>query len=238
MRGGIPSFCNGFQASTPENSENSMGLLDDLKKQAEVVKTQQVSQQSMLQESIKLVEAKMHQTFLYLNDLFKQLAVLKPTNPTTYSIPGIGEFRNLEFAQSFIDFRKKKIYDKDYYDYISLFVKWASPSNISIERDMPATIQKVRDVLWYFGLKFTEEEIKNRGGGFQKMKLTVPGTITCDITISADHENGRLVVKGKHFLRLGADELRIPAADFNEALLEEFAKMLIGRSIVLRKYRV
>jgi len=215
-----------------------MGLLDDLKKQAEAVKTQRVSQQSMLQESIKLVEAKMHQTFLYLNDLLKHLAVLKPTNPTAYSIPGIGDFQNLEFAQSFIDYRKKKIYDKDYYDYITLFIKWASPANISIERDMPATIQKVRDVLWNSGMKFVEEEIKKPGGGFQKIKFTVPAAVTCDITISADHENGRLVVKGKHFLRLGADELRIPAGDVNEALLEEFAKMLIGQSIVLRKYRV
>ena len=215
-----------------------MGLLDDLKKQADMVKSQQLSQQSMLQESTRLVEAKMHQTFLYLNDLLKQLAVLKPTNPTAYSIPGIGDFQDLVFAESFIGYRKKKIFDKDYYDVINFFIKWASPASISLERDMPATIQKVRDVLWSFGLKFTEEEIKKPGGSFQKLKFTVPANVTCDITITADHENGRLVVKGKHFLRLGADELHIPAGDIDEALLEEFAKMLIGRRSVLRKYRV
>ena len=214
-----------------------MGLLDDLKKQAEMVKSQQLSQQSMLQESIKLVEAKMHRTFLYLNDLLKQLTVLKPTNPMAYSIPGIGDFQNLEFAESFIDYRKKKIFDKDYYDVITLFIKWASPTSLTVERDMPATIQKVSDVLWSFGLKFTEEKIEKPGGGFQKMKFTVPSTVTCDITISADHDNGRLVVKGKHFFRLGADELRISAGDVNEALLEEFAKMLIGQPSALRKYR-
>jgi hypothetical protein len=99
-------------------------------------------------------------------------------------------------------------------------------------------MQKVRDVLWSYGVKFTEAEIKKPGGGFQKMKFTVPSTITCDITITADHENCRLLVKGKHFLRLGADELRIPAGDLNEALLEEFAKMLIGQASALRQYRV
>lgn len=214
-----------------------MGLLDDLKKQADMVKSQQLSQQSMLQESTKLVEAKMHQTFLYLNDLLKQLAVLRPTNPTPYSIPGIGDFQNLAFAESFIDYRKKKIGDKDHYDFITFFIRWSLPDNLVLERDMPATIQKVRDVLWSYGLKFTEEEIKKPGGGFQKMKFIVPSTVTCDITVTADHENCRLVVKGKHFLRLGADELRIPAGDINEALLEEFAKMLIGQPSVLRKYR-
>jgi len=214
-----------------------MGLLDDLKKQADVVKSQQLSQQSMLQEGIKLVEGKMSQTFLYLNDLLKQLAVLRPSNPTAYSIPGIGDFQNLGFAESFIDYRKKKISDKDYYDVINFFIRWSSPASVSVERDMPATIQKVRDVLWSCGLKFAEEEIKKPGGGFQKMKFTVPHGITCDITISADHENARLVVKGKNFLRLGADEMRIPAVDVNEALLEEFAKMLIGQPTALRKYR-
>ena len=59
-----------------------MGLLDDLKKQADMVKSQRLSQKAILEESIKLVEAKMHQTSLYLNDLLKQLVVLKPVNPT------------------------------------------------------------------------------------------------------------------------------------------------------------
>lgn len=215
-----------------------MGLLDDLKKQADMVKSQQLSQASMLEESIKLVEAKMHQTFLYLNDLLKQLVVLKPTNPTVFSIPGIGDFQNMGYAESFINYRKKKIGDKDYYDYITMFIKWSSPVNLVVERDMPAAIQKVNEVLWSFGFKFTEEKIKKQGGGFEKMKFTVPSAVTCDITITGDHDNARLVVKGKHFFRLGADELRIPAGDVNEALLEEFAKMLIGQPSTLRKYRV
>lgn len=214
-----------------------MGLLDDLKKQAEVIKTQKLSQDSMRRESIKLVEVKMGQTFLYLNDLLKQLAVLRPANPTIYSVPGIGDLRNLGFAESFIDYRKKRIADRDYYDVITLFIRWASPATLTLERDMPGTMQKVRDVLWNFGMKFTEEEIKRPGGGFQKMQFTVLSTITCDIAINADYENCRLVVKGKNFMRLGADELRIPAGDVNETLLEEFAKMLLGEPSVLRKYR-
>ena len=215
-----------------------MGLLDDLKKQADMVKSEQHSQQSLLQARLKLVEAKMNQTFLYLNDLLKQLAVLRPTNPMAYSIPGIGDLQNLGFAESFIDYRKKKISDKDYYDAITFFIRWASPGNLSIERDMPVTIQKVRDVLWEFGLKFAEEDIKKPGGGFLKTKFTLPHAITCDVTISADHENGALVVKGKHLLRLGAESLRIPAEAVDEALLDEFAKMLIGQPTLLRKYRV
>ena len=215
-----------------------MGLLDDLKKQADVVKSQQISQQGMLIESVKQVEAKMHQTFLYLNDLLKQLAVIKPTNPMAYSIPGITEFQNLAFAEAFCDYRKKKIADKDYYDTITLFIRWASPGNLIIERDMPATIQKVRDALWGFNIKFAEDEVKKPGGGFDKMRFTVPTTITMDLVLTADHENARLIGKGKQIFRLGPDELRIPANDVSDALLEEIAKTLIGQPSTLRKYRV
>jgi len=215
-----------------------MGLLEDLKKQADMVKSQQLSQKAILEESIKLVEAKMHQTFLYLDDLLKQLAVLKPANPTVYSIPGVGDFQNLGFGESFINYRKKRIGDRDYYDYITMFIKWSSPESLTVERDMPAAIQKVTDSLWRFGLKFSEEKIKKPGGGFEKMKFTVPSSVTCDVTITADHDNAQLAVKGKHFFRLGADELRIPAGDVDEALLEDFAKMLIGQPTRLRKYRV
>jgi len=215
-----------------------MGLLDDLKKQADMVKSQQLSQMSIMQESLKLVDAKMHQTFLYLNDLLKQLAVLRPTNPMPYSIPGVGDLQNLGYAESFINYRKKKIGDKDHYDYITMFIKWASPENLTVERDMPAAIQKVNETLWSLGLKFTEEKIKKPGGSFEKMKFTIPSNITCDLTITADYDNARLAVKGKHFFRLGADELRIPANDVTEPLLEEFAKMLIGQASALRKYRV
>ena len=53
-----------------------MGLLDDLKKQAELAKSQQISEKSLQAESLKVVETKAKQTFQYLNDLLKQLAIL------------------------------------------------------------------------------------------------------------------------------------------------------------------
>jgi len=41
----------------------TMGLLDDLKKQADLVKTQQILQQHLQGHKLKLVEDRMKQTF-------------------------------------------------------------------------------------------------------------------------------------------------------------------------------
>ncbi len=214
-----------------------MGLLDDLKKQAEMVKTQQLSQESLRDDAIELVEDKMKKTFHYLNDLLKQLAVIKPTNPMVYSVPGVGDLSNLQFSESFIDFRRKRINDKDRFDVVTFYLKWGSGENLVVERDMPVTAQKVRDLLFACNLKFTEEETKNARGMVANTKFTVQPFIVADVTIKADHEQARLLITAKNLLRLGRDDFVVPAVEIDDAMLEEFAKSLIGQPSGFRKFR-
>ena len=216
-----------------------MGLLDDLKKQAELVKTQQTSQASLREENLKRVEERMRQTFQYLNELLKQLAVLKPVNPGVFSLPGIGELKNLGFAESFIDYRKKRIGDRDYFDSISFFIRWGSDEVLVVERDMPAAAQKVRDALFGFRLKFNEEEMKGQRGTATRWRFTAQAANVTDVTIQADHDRGGVVITAKNLDRMGIiDTFAVPAADLDEALLEEFAKTLLGQPGAFRKYRV
>jgi len=215
-----------------------MGLLDDLKKQAELVKTQQSSLESLHEENLKLVEEKMRQAFQYLNELLKQLAVLKPVNPATYSLPGIADLKNLGFSETFIDYRHKRINDRDYFDSISFFIKWGSGETFVVERDMPAAAQKVRDALFGYRMKFEEEETKGQRGTATKWRFTARPSIVTDVTIQAEHDQGGLIITAKNLERMGIiDTFAVPAAELNEALLEEFAKMLLGKPGGFRKYR-
>jgi hypothetical protein len=215
-----------------------MGLLDDLKKQAELVKTQQISAQSLREESVRLVEEKMRQTFTYLNELLKQLAVVKPVNPLVFSLPGLADLKDLGFAESFIDYRRKRIGDKEYFDLISFFIKWGSGQTVTIDRDMPPAAQKVRDALFSYGLKFQEDEIRGQRGTAAYWRFTVQPSIVTDIVIRADHQlGGGLFITGKNLERLGVDAFAIPASEVNEALLEQFAKILLGQPGGFRKYR-
>jgi len=216
-----------------------MGLLDDLKKQAELVKTQQTSQQSLREDNLKLVEEKMRQAFQYLNELLKQLAVLKPVNPATYSLPGIADLKNLGFAETFIDYRRKRINDRDYFDSISFFIRWGSGEVFAVERDMPAAAQKVRDALFGFRMKFEEEEVKGQRGTASKWRFTARPSSVTDVTIQAEPDQARLVVTAKNLERMGIiDTFAVPAAEFDEVLLEEFAKTLLGQPGAFRKYRI
>jgi len=215
-----------------------MGLLNDLKKQAELAKSQQVSAKSLQEDSLKAVDGKAKQTFQYLHDLLKQLAVLKPVNPLNFSIPGVVDLKNLTYMDSFIDNRKKSVHDIEVIDSISFYIKWGSASKISIEKDMPATAQKIRDGLVQNGVKFAEEEMRSPRGTIAGWKFVVDQAINTDVKVVADHENLRLTIGGRNLLRLGSDQLVVPILDINEAWLEEFAKSLLGHPSTLQKYVV
>jgi len=214
-----------------------MGLLDDLKRQADMVRTHDSLQRSNLQDNVRVVDEAMHKTFHYLLELFKQLGILKPANPTVYAITGVGELRGLTYVDGFVDPRKKKFAERDVYDYIDFYVKWSAPKNLVVMRDMPQTIAKVRDMLWATNIKFTEVETKSAYGTVAKVEFTIPAAVTVNFTVRADHEGRRLLFLGKNALRLGIDDFAVPADDLSETVLEELAKVLIGQKSDFHRYR-
>ena len=214
-----------------------MGLLDDLKRQADMVRTHDSLQRSNLQENSRVVDQAMHKTFLYLLELFKQLEVIKPANPVVYQIESVGSIKDLRYGGGFVDPRKKKFAERDVYDYMDFYVKWAAPTSMVIERDMPHTIKKVKDMLWMFNIKFTEVETKTSYGSISKVQFTIPSAVTVNFTLKADIENRKLLFYGKNALQLGIDDFAIGADELTDAVLEELAKMLIGQHNNFIKYR-
>jgi hypothetical protein len=180
----------------------------------------------------------MKQTFQYAHELLKQLGIVKPTSPLVYSIPGVTDFRNLTFAESFIDYRKKKINDKEYFDTVHFFIKWAGPDTYTTEKDMPPAMQRIREALWLSKVKFIEEEKKNAKGFVVGAKFIVPASVLTDVIFKADHEQGKLNFQTTHMFGLGVEYLSVPAQEINEGLLDDLAKALIGQPSDIRKYRV
>jgi len=184
-----------------------------------------------------VVDEAMHRAFLYLLELFKQLEVLKPATPTVYDIEGVGVLKNMKYAGGFVDPRKRKFGDRDVYDYMDFYVKWAAAGNLVIERDMPHTIKKVRDMLWASNIKAAEVETKTAYGSLGKVKFTIPVAINVNFTLKADIEGRRLLFYGKNALRLATDDFVVPADELSDEMLEELAKLLLGQRSNFMRYR-
>jgi hypothetical protein len=215
-----------------------MGLLDDLKRQADQVRTQESLQRSVKEENLRVVEAAMHRVFQYVLDLLKQLAVLKPVNPQIFVIAGgLGELKNLQLVDTFCDARRKKVNERDMYDHVDFYVKWGSSESLVIDRDMPAASKKVRDTLYSVNLKFAEDETKTKFGTVERTRFTVPAAVVSEGSFIADYDQRRVLLEGRNLLRLARDDFALPADDVNDAMLDEIGKMILGHPSELRRFR-
>ena len=124
------------------------------------------------------------------------------------------------------------------YDLIQIYLKWGSPATkVTLDRDMPATAQKVRDALFASGIKFVEDEIMSARSSITGWKFGIESALVTDILIKPDLDQGRLMFRAKNLLRLGIDDFAVPAPEMSEGVLEEFAKTLLGHPSAFQKYR-
>jgi hypothetical protein len=208
-----------------------MGLLDELKKQAETLKegSQRTTAETLVLNT-KLTEAKMQQTFQFLHELTKQLNVLRPETPRGFDVETAGRFENLVLDDFFLDYRKKKIGDRDYYDHIILRFKQGSNQVMQVKRDSQQLIERLRGFLMSANIKFEMAETKNDRSFVLFATFKIPHVVRSEVIIQTNSEIGQLVFKIKNVERLNSFDLQFNAAEISETLLDEFARYLVGKT--------
>jgi hypothetical protein len=206
-----------------------MGLLDDLRAQAEAIKEADQKRAAFLRGHVALVDGKLKLIYQYLSELGKQLNVIKPTNPTRYLIWGVAEFSDLPLVNYYINYRQKLINELEYFDYLTLQINWASPENILVQKTSSTDINHLQDFFWRYNIRFEYKEHKNDHGRIIRGNFTISSEIKVSVTIAGDYENEQISISAKNMTGFKDTELVIPAASIDDAFLEEFAKTLIGQ---------
>lgn len=215
-----------------------MAFLDDLKKEAEKQK-----QQEMLQTQSKLVAVS--QNFLhvqkqykeihhYLLELANQLNVLNLDLKRAYYIEGFGmidDFRPRDYALSVDSIR---IGQKDFANTLVLRFKNVTDKAISVERNVPMQIDNLKEYLWQNNLKYQCTEYKNERGIVSRAIFNITSEIPIAIRFSADFENAKIFIQMKNFGGLTVNEYIYEANEVNTELLDEMAKYLIDKPNTFR----
>ncbi len=210
-----------------------MAFLDDLKKEAETQK-----QQEMLQTQSKLVAVS--QNFLhvqkqykiihhYLLELVNQLNVLSLDLQRAYYIEGFGmidNFRPRDYALSIDSIR---IGQKDFANTLILRFKNVTDKTITVERNVPTQIDNLKEYLWQNNLKYQCTEYKNERGVVSRAIFNITSEIPVAIRFSADFENAKIFLQMKNFGGLTVNEYIYDADEVNTELLDEMAKYLIDK---------
>ena len=205
-----------------------MGLLDDLKKQADALKANEVDKTESLRSSAVAVDHSLRRSFLYLNDLGKQLNVVQMPSPFKFELPSVGDIDGLVVKDFFCDFRSKHFIDKDYYGEVHVAYRAWSDRVLTVKKG-PDEMEKFRDILWQNNLEHTSEQFRDN----RKVITHEVFKVKCDLRVQAkiegNHETARLKIVTKNVGGLQVDIFNLMAAEMNDKAIEEFAKYFIGR---------
>ena len=205
-----------------------MGLLDDLKKQADALKAQDTDRTESLRGNAVAVDHALRRTFIYLNDLGKQLNVVQMPVPYVYKLPTVGDIGGLIFKDFYCDFRSKHFIDKDYYGEVHIAFRCWSDKVLTIKKG-PDDMEKFRDTLWSSNIEHTSEQYRDQ----RKVITHEIFKVACDFRVQAkiegDHETGRMKIVAKNVGMFEVDLFNLMAQEMNDHAVEEFAKYLLGR---------
>lgn len=209
-----------------------MRFLDELKKEAETLKQQEAldtqAKLTTLGKNFMQLQAKLREIYAFLDDLVKQLNIIKPTVLRSYYIEGVGNFENLNQQDYFLNKRHKSIDDKDFIDQISLRLRCTTGDALTAEKESPATIQALKEYLWAYNIKFETQEFKNERGFVERVIFKIPGEVVVNITINGDFEKSQIKIHTKNMERLSEYNFTYEIDEINETLLEQFSKFLLG----------
>lgn len=202
-----------------------MGLLDELKQEAESLKareeeTTQELTQADTERSSRMLEPKMKALYKYFTEFCDHLNVVTPDVSGDYLLEGLGTLTNLRQG----DYKLAT----DEPDSVNKFTfHWSCSRPGRQEFKVPNAIvaEKHRENLWNYNLKFTKRDLQNGAGASFVVEAFVP--VTCEF--EADPVKGVIRLKLKNLGALGIINHAYKPERVNEELMDEFAKLVLRR---------
>jgi hypothetical protein len=207
-----------------------MGLLDDLKQQADSLRQKEQVSQEEISQNLLLAHAKLKDALHYWVELFNSLNVIKPPIIRVYYLEG-GATRldNLLQSDYNVNGRRLTVDHKDYIEAIILRFRCASDQRLTIEKQTDPVVQRMREHLWSNNLKFDLKEIRNERGYTERGIFTLPCEVPVVVTMSGDLENGRIKIVAKNLEKFGEYTNQYDFDEFGKEVLEELGKVIIAK---------
>ena len=123
--------------------EQEVGFLDDLKRQADAIKSGQNTDQAAAERNALITNAVCKAVFTYFDTLIRQLEVLKPVSKTRYALERRTVFEHLPMVDLKIDARRRKLRGNDVYEYIALHGRLRDGRKLAFTKDFLPDIEKI-----------------------------------------------------------------------------------------------
>jgi hypothetical protein len=206
-----------------------VGFLDDLKRQADALKTQQTLDTDALARNAALTEAACKATLAYFMELAPQLNVLQLRPRVRYSLDSRTPLEGFVRDNFVVDARRKQHRGQDVCDHVVIHGKQTTGQTLVMTKDFPPEIERLEARLRQAGITPDMEVRRDQSNGrLQNVQFKFVADVISSVKMIPDHDRARVRF---HVLNLDALETvdaDFPATAVGSGLLDELARWLTG----------
>ena len=202
-----------------------MGLLDELKQEAQEVKAKDVEADSTAQPADgdtvrRKLEPKMKALYKYFTEFTEHLNVVSPEVTGDYLLEGLGTLTGLRQGDY-----KLATDDPNSIQKFTFHWSCTRPGRQEFKVPNPHLAEMHRETLWNLNLKFNKRDLQNGAGSVFVVEAYVPVSIEFEM----DAERGVIGLKVKNLGSLGIVNYHYPPEKVNAELMDELAKCVLRR---------
>ncbi|MGY4830084.1 hypothetical protein ACVNIS_16055 [Sphaerotilaceae bacterium SBD11-9] len=206
-----------------------MGFLDDLKRQADALKTQQTIDTAALARNAALVEGACKGVLQYFMELAQQLNVLQPTPPLRILLDKATAIDGLKRCDFRVDARRKQHRGQEVYDHLVLHGLQKTSRKLAMSKDFPPEIERLESRLRQAGISPDTQWVRDQQSGrLEEVRFSFIADITMMVRVLPSHDDGHLRFQIANFDGIETVTADFPAHLVGSELLDQLARWIVG----------
>lgn len=206
-----------------------MGFLDDLKRQADALKSEMSQDTATLARHAAAVEAACQATWTYWLELAPQLNVLQMRPKVRFSIDNRTPIEDLVRCDFRVDARRKPLRQQEVFDHVVLHGLQKSGRMLTLSKDFPPEIERLESRLRQAGISADVTTVRNPdNGSLREVRYTFLADIVTLVRLVPDHDAGTVTFHVMNLDGLETLKATFEATRVDADLLDELARWLTG----------
>lgn len=214
-----------------------MGLLDDLKKQAEAKQQAGTAANAAptKNQHYKEVQKALKDALRYFAELAESLNVLKPDVRRQYYIEGSSKLTNLQQQEYLARDVRRTIVQPD--DLVEVSIRFVLVGDEKLTFDKETRQANVmKEYLWAYSLPFEHRDVRDDKGRIVRTIITVLSKVPSSVTLNGNFDTGDVILTMRNLELLGDVKQTLHVKDVNEGFFEEIGKAVLGQPNALREW--